>query len=356
MNATFWGRMSEEYLKENPELPPLSDETLAAFEKRMGLKLPKALTDLLRIKNGGPLVNTDFRFDSKDYQVTYFKSVSPSDSYASISSYASILGDSENAETRDQLQKKVGNLAKVVLVAEPLDHHYAFALNYNRLNSNGEPTIVCVARSYEEEAEVDQIADSFADFLAGQYAGDERPAVNLNESQKYQLIAEGGFDGRYEGTPEPGLLSGLPVRVRWKICSAKSRLIVFQDVDWGGQLEITREVIPKSALTFDFPSLESYGVELEADLAEMIRPAVEIEVLSKYEAPLIPDCYELLLHIQPGGKKWVSIDSSSPYQGRWKNSKSEVVYSSLKSSNKADLIRTLQAVAASCSGLRRFLG
>jgi hypothetical protein len=351
MNVNFWGKMSEEYLKENPELPPLSDKTLAAFEKRIGLKLPKALTDLLRIKNGGPLQNTDFKFKDKEYEVTYIKSVTPDETFDSVRSYAFVLDDSHMSEMRKQLQKNVGDLSKLFYVAEPNGHPYAFALNYNHLNSIGEPTVYCVWMDCDE-VDAKRIADSFAEFLAGQYFGDEHPTVDLEEARKYQLVAQGGYEGRYKGKPEKGLLSGLAVQVRWKICSDKSRLIVFQDIDWGGQLEITREEIHKSALVFDFPSLESYGVELEPDLAKMIRPAIEIEVLSKYEAPLIPDCYELLLHIQPGGKKWVSTDSSSPYQGRWKNRKSKVVYSSVKSSSKVELKRTLQAVAESVLGMR----
>lgn len=357
MNTKFWGQMSEEYLKNNPELPPLTDETLAAFEKRIGLKLPKVLADLLRIKNGGLVQNTDFKFKGKEYEVTYIKSVSPDEVFDSIQSYASIVRDSDRNETRELLQNKLGDLAKVLFVAEPNGYPYAFALNYNHLNSAAEPTVYCVWME-GDEADANLTANSFAEFLAGQDCGDEHSTVDLAESQKYQLIAEGGYEGRYEGTHEEGshTLFGLPVRVSWKICSHRSRLIVFQEKDWAGQLTITREEIHKSALAFDFPSLESYGVELEPELAEMIRPAIEIEVLSKYEAPLIPDCYELLLHIQPGGKKWVSIDSSSPYQGRWKNRKFRVVYSSVKSLNKVELMRTLQAVAASCSSRRRFFG
>jgi hypothetical protein len=354
MNANFWGQMSDEYLRDHPEPPPLTDEALAAFEKRSGLKLPKALTELLRIKNGGLLQNTDFNFEGKEFQVTYFKSVSPDDSFDAIRSYADVLSGPDAAEMRQQLKKKAGDPSRLLLVAEPLDFPYAFALNYNRLSSRGEPTVYCVCLVECEEVRVKCLANSFTDFLAGQYFGDEQPTVNLAEVKKYRLIAEGGYEGRYEGTPQPGagILSGLPVRVRWSICSHRSRLIVFQEIDWAGQPKITRAEIHKSALAFDFPPLESYGAELEPELAEMIRPAIEIDVLSKFDAPLIPDCYELLLHVKPGHKRWVSIETSSPYQGRWKNSKSKVTYESVKSASEPELARVQQSVAANCSELR----
>ena len=357
MNENFWGQMSEEYLKNNPELPPLTDETLATFEKQIGLKLPKALTDLLRIKNGGLVQNTDFKFKGKEYEATYFKSVRLDETFEAIRSYASIFSDSDMSEIREQLQKKAGDLSKLLLVAEPNGHPYAFALNYNHLNSVGEPAVFCVWMDCDE-ADANLTANSFSDFLAGQYFGDEHPTVDLSEAKKYRLIAEGSYQGRYEGTHEEGslTLSGLPVRVSWKICSHRSRLIVFQKSDWAGKSEITREEIHKSALAFDFPSLESYGVELEPELVENIRPAIEIEVLSEYDAPITPKCYELLLHIQPGHKQWVAIDSSTAYRGRWKNSKYKVVYSSVKSADKAALGKAIEAFAANCLGLRKLFG
>lgn len=351
MSVNFWGEMSEEYLKNNPQAPPLTDETRAIFERQTGLKLPNDLVNLLRIKNGGILQNTDFTFRGKKYEVSNIRAVTQNDAFDSTRSYDCILNDSDWSETRRQLQKIIGDLSKLLCVAEPNGHPYAFALNYNHLNATGEPTVYYISLGCDEAA-ARQIGDSFADLLAGQYFGDEHPTVNLAEAQKYQVIAEGAYEGRYKGHHEKDstMLSGLPVRVSWKICSDGDRLIVFQESDWAGQLEITRGEIHKSTLAFDFPSLESFGIEIETELAELIRPAIEIEILSKFDAPLMPDCYELLLHIQPGSDKWVRIDSSSPYQNRWKNDQVDVVYSSLKSSSKVQLRRTLQAVISSCSG------
>ncbi len=358
MKTDFWGKMSDEYLKDNPEPPPLTDTSLAAFEQRAGLKLPKMLTDLLRVKNGGLLQNTDFRFHGKGYEVTYIKAVASDDSYDSIRSYTSILSDTDSVETREQLQGIMGPLNKLLYVAEPSGYPFGYVLNYNKLNSHGEPTIWCIGLEFGEPPSVKQIADSFAEFLAGQYFGDELPIVDLKEADKYRLVAKGGYEGRYEGEPEPerGVLSGLPVKVRWKICSHRNRLIVFQDIDWAGQKEIRREEIHKAALTLDFPELESYGVELEPELAEMIRPAVEVEVISQSEIPVIPKIWVLLLHIQMGDKRWVKTASSSLFQGRWKNEKSKILYSSIKSASRSEVEKTLRAVAASCAGLRRWFG
>lgn len=357
MREDFWGKMSDEYLKNNPEPPPLTDASLAAFEQRVGFKLPKELTDLLRVKNGGLIQNTDFKFNGKGYEVAYFKSVTEN-SYDSIRPYASILEDPEWAEMRKQLQDKTGNLSKLLLIAEPNGSPYAFALNYNHPSATGEPSVDCIWLGECEEADARCIAGSFAEFLAGQYFGDELPIVDLKEADKYRLVAEGGYEGRYEGEPEPerGVLSGLPVKVRWKICSHRNRLIVFQDIDWAGQKEIRREEIHKAALTLDFPELESYGVELEPELAEMIRPAVEVEVISQSEIPVIPKIWVLLLHIQMGDKRWVTTASSSPYQGRWKNEKSKLLYASIQSASRSEVEKTLRAVIASCAGLRHWFG
>jgi len=296
------------------------------------------------------LQNTDFPFDDNDYEVTYIKAVRVNESYDSIRFYSSTLGNAEPATSRDRLEKSVGDLSKLLLVAEPLDYPYEFVLNYNRLNRDGEPTVWCIAGGDDEDLEGRQVANSFAEFLAGQYVGEDEPSVDLSEAASYLLIAEGGYEGRYAGVHEEGsiTLEGLPVKVHWKVCSDRSRLIVFQEIDWAGQVTISREEIRKSALVFDFPALESYGVEIEPELAEMIRPAIEIELLSKFEADLIPDCYELLLHVQPGQRNRVSVTQASPFLCRWKNRKSKIVYSSIKSANAVELASVLRAVAGSC--------
>ncbi len=49
----FWAELSEESKAVVRQLPPLTDETLAAAEAQFGVKLPPALVDLLRTQNGG---------------------------------------------------------------------------------------------------------------------------------------------------------------------------------------------------------------------------------------------------------------------------------------------------------------
>ena len=347
--SDFWGRMSDDYLRDNPEPPPLTDPLLAAFEKRTGVKLPKSLTDLLRIQNGGPLHNADFRFADKDYQVTYIKAVmSEEESHESIKSYFHMLDDDEGARL---LQKKIGNLSKILEVAEPLDYPYTFALNYNHLNGGGEPTVWCIEWDDETPA-AHQIANSFAEFLDGQYFGDEKPIVDSYDAVRLKLcIAEGRYVGKYRGEPKEGsgLLMGMPVNVVWQIYAVGDRLILFQESDWAGENRLTRAEVRKSNLAFNFPKLESYGVKVEPELAENIRPGVEIELLTKYDADLEPDCYELLLHVSdPGESQWV-VDESLEYEGRWKNRKHEVVYVSVKSAAKDELTKVLEAVVTACS-------
>ena len=357
MKENFWGKMSDEYLKENPEQPPLTDESLAAFEQCVGLKLPKALTNLLRVKNGGPLQNTDFRFNGKDYEVTYIKAAVPDDSYSSIRSYSNILRDPDFAEAGDQLQKKVGSLAKLLYVAEPSGYPFSYVLNYNRLNFSGEPTVCCVWLEFGEEPNLKQIANSFTDFLAGQYEGDAAPIVEMNEAERYRVLASGGYSGMHE-------VSGKKVEMEWKVCLDGRRIIVFQREDWGWGESVKRQEMNRSQFQESSGALEVLldwlfglyqrfllwrtGKEIGADLSQLANTKkLRIE---KCDAPLKPRCFTLTFFAHTLGDEltddsWIRTREATPYEGRWKNSESKVWNISISSASKQELQKVRSAIA-----------
>jgi len=352
MKANFWGQMSDEYLQNNPEPPPLTDEILAKFEQRIGQRLPKSLTDLLRIKNGGLLQNTDFRFDGKEYEVTYIKAVSSNDSYDSIQSYATILGGADSAEAREELQGMMGPLSQLWYFAEPSGYPFGYVLNYNKLNSHAEPTIWCIGLEYGEPPSVKQIADSFSDFLAGQYEGDAGPIVEMKEAERYRVLAAGGYSGLHE-------VSGNKVEMEWKVCLDSRGILVFQREDWGWGESVKRQEMCRSQFQESHGVLDSLfgmyqrfllwrtGKEMGADLGQLANTKrLRIE---KFDAPLRPRCFTLTFFAHTLGDKltddaWIRTREATPYEGRWKNSESKVWNVSISSASKEALEKARIAV------------
>lgn len=343
----FWAQPSNESDSAVRQLPPLTDDLLAAAEAHFGVKLPTALVDLLRTQNGGYLENHDFKFGDERVSVHEILGIKLPQEFSSLGPLL-CLDEEDNAEMRESLEEQAGDPSKLIQFAAA--DCWSYLLDYNRLNAAGEPTVIEVVLQDPEEVRVERVADSFAEFMRAQYAGDAEPTVRLEEADQYKLVAEGGYEGKHT-------ITGAAIRIAWKICSHRNRLIVFQRQEgWKEGETRERSELYKSALCLEFPALEDYGVELDPDLAENIRPAIEIEILSEYEVPVEPKCYQFLLHIQPGGAKWVSTQRSEAYQGRWKNESIKVVYTSVFSADRASLERTMAAVAQSCSGLKKFLG
>lgn len=351
MNENFWGKMSDEYLKDNPEPPALTNEMLAHFEQRVGLKLPKTLIDLLLTKNGGLIRNTDFRFNGKDYQVTYVKSVTLEDSYNSIRTYENILDDPNAEEAKVSLQKKAGDLSKLLLMAEALDGPDAFVLNYSDFR-NGEPTVWLIALEYGEEARAKRIANSLTEFIGGQYSGDETPIVSMKEAEQYQLLAAGGYSGQHE-------VGDSKVETAWKICLNGAHLLVFQEEDWGLdksviRMEMNRAQFNSSSglldLLFGFYlrfALYRLGKQIGANLSQAAN--TKKLSISKKDAPLKPRCFDLTFHTHTLGDEltedsWIRVRRATMYEGRWKNSESKVWNDSISSAREEELLQALKVI------------
>jgi hypothetical protein len=233
-------------------------------------------------------------------------------------------------------------LSNLLRFALDVDGLCYYALDYNHLNSQGEPKVVLVLTT-EEEPSALPLADSIEQFLNSQYVGDPEPTVRLEEASRLKLIAEGG----YVGTSE---VSGKPVNISWKLLSRGSQLIALSSEDWGlGEgVKLIRGELDKSELCFggELPdNFESDLAELGSEVVSGIRSQIMAPPIEVYDVPVKPRCYVLRLSVQLG-EAWVKCQSSKSYRGRWKNTQYEVVYSSLYSSDKNALKRTLAKICS----------
>jgi hypothetical protein len=341
----FWRQFAPESDPAVMEHPPLTDEAVTFCEKKFGLKFPPALLDLLKTKNGGVLENFDFKIGTKDFTVGSILGIGNGDSFYDIRPVSSLVNpsDSFGTELWKKLEDSAGNLSKLLHFAD--NDPYWYALDYNHLNSRGEPKVICVLTD-EDEAAAWPLADSFEEFLNGHYFGDAEPIVRLEEATALELVAQGEYEGKSKRT-------GLPVKISWKISSQSRRLIVLSNEDWGlGEgLELIRAELGKAFVCFGRelpPGYESELAELGPEVVEGIRAHVEAEPIEEYDVGVKPRCYQLRLEVQPG-EAWVTCQSSKQYQGRWKNRQYRVVYTSIYSADKEALARTIDVIAESCS-------
>ena len=353
MKTNFWGQWSEEYLKDNPELPPLTDEILAAFKKRCALKLPPALFNLLRTKNGGRLHNPDFKLGGRDCCVSEIVGLGTVEDFSSIRSYAFMLAGEDYTELREKLTQRVGgDLSNVLLIADSGGFPDAFALNFNHLNSTGEPTVYRISMD-GEDACAELIADCFDDFLKGHYFGEAEPITRMEDAVQYRLLAEGGYSGIHE-------VGGNRVEIAWKICLDGGRVLVFQREDWGWGKKVTRMEINRAQI-YESPGVLDYlfglcqrflvgraGRAIGANLSQLANTK-KIRI-AKEDAPLKPGCFKLTFHTHTLGdeltaESWIRLRTAEAFEGRWKNSESKVWNDVIYSARKEELAVSREALA-----------
>src|SRR5688572_9996315 len=73
--------------------------------------------------------------------------------------------------------------------------------------------------------------------------------------------------------------------------------------------------------------LRRLGKEMGADLSQLAN--TEKLSIAKYDAPLNPRCFSLTFHTQilgdePSADPWMRVRTAKAFEGRWKNSNSEV--------------------------------
>ncbi|MEO7299487.1 MAG: SMI1/KNR4 family protein [Verrucomicrobiota bacterium] len=345
---SFWKELTDEGRSVVKELPPLSDEMVAVCEKKFGIKFPQSLLELLRTQNGGFLENSDFKIAGKDYRVREIMGIGDGEGFREIRpwSYCFSNDDALEKDIAESLQKEGGDLSRLLLFGD--DDYVCYALDYNFLNSDGEPTVICAVPD-PETTEVRRVANSFSELLKSHYFGDVEPTVQMEEALRYTLIAEGGYNGTLRSTDAT-------IVIKWKICSEADRLIIFQQEDWGWGEKRERSEISKSSLDWSPIPLEGYGVDVEPDLAKLIRPTVEAECLdvTLYDVPTTPKCFQLNFRIPIGEQNRIKKTTSEAYEGRWKNESSKLIHACVYSDNKAALKKTLAMLSEKPKGWRRF--
>lgn len=343
----FWCELLSAEHKAEVELPALTDATVATGEKRLGVKLPLDLLQLLRSRNGGIIDNSDFKFQGEVCDVVHIRGLEVEDSFRTIRPSSQFMDESDplGAELARQLRAKAGDLSRLLLFAD--GDVYWYALDYNHLNAKGEPTILKVLTD-EDCADCRRVADSFTEFRQCQYFGDPEPTVQLEEARKLKPIAEGSYSGK-------SLRTQRPVQISWNICSLRSRIIVFSSEDWGmgdEGAELTRAELLKSSLCFGGELTEQNVADLGPELVELVRPHVEAESIQPYDVGVTPACYSLRLDVQPQ-RKPVQLQVSKRYKGRWKNNSYQVVCATVYSADSTALEQAMITLAKSCQSLRR---
>jgi hypothetical protein len=320
------------------KFPPLTDDEVRVCEADFGLRFPQALIDLLKEQNGGYFENSDFKIQGTDLTINEVIGISSSEKWGRLQPLSRIL-DPENFPEEDlaEIRDVIGDLSKII----PFDGdgHYYYALDYNRLNRSGEPTVLYL--DIEGGASCRKVTDSFAELLAAQYEGDAQPAVRMEEADKLKLIAAGEYSGTREGVPQA-------LRHSWKICLSGRSIIVLSAENHGWGVQYHRYEAQKSSLDLIPGRLADLGEELDPELAELIQPSLESPLIDQWAEGLTPTCYQLRLPVDPQ-KRWVKHQTSAPYGGKWKNTSGEIVYASVYSSSRSGLEEALAAVKRSCA-------
>ena len=181
----FFGEWADE-IKSDKELPRFTDELRNAFESRHQIKIPNSLAELLRSKNGGVVENSDFRFHGEDYCVTEIFGIGTNAASSPIKSLAEILDNPGTEDLKLTLQRQQINPARILSFGDAGGYPWFYALNYNQRYSESEPTIVCI-RFDGDSIEVKKLANTFTEFIEGQYFGDQEPEVKFDDAENLGL-------------------------------------------------------------------------------------------------------------------------------------------------------------------------
>jgi hypothetical protein len=327
----FWRYVEAGLPAAEYQLSPLTDAMIATCETRFGVKFPKSFLDLLRTQNGGLLENSDFKFDGKDCGVSTIFGLDEAAKFNGLKSCASILESWDDMEMRDLFISTAGDPCRILMFADNDYEQYAF--DYTHLNEHGEPTVL---RLMMGEGDVSSrcVADSFSRFLQCQYSGDSDPAVKMEHANDYELIAEGGYAGHHQ-------VGGTPLAMSWKICAQEDRFIVFAKEDWGLEphAQLTRAEFKKDALIFQHRLAKWEIEEAGSEFVALIRRAVR-----RFDVFTNPQGYVLCLEVGPGSGEDVRIQETIPYEGRWKNSTTEVVNTAIYSADQKALEKAFAAM------------
>ncbi len=166
------GKSNEPFFKplrasEKKYYVPLSADLVKQMEKRHGIKYPKSLIKLLRVQNGGPVLSPQFEFGRNSYELVEVPPIRDDGGLEPLT-----------AGYPDHVEAVEGRLKDPHLIF-PLfgDGHYFIALDYRDRGPKQEPTVVYL--DIEDRPWHKKIANTFADFLAGQCRPKQRPRVRV---------------------------------------------------------------------------------------------------------------------------------------------------------------------------------
>jgi hypothetical protein len=136
---------------------PLTDEAVREAEALLGVRLPETLLELLRVQNGGTVVNERSAFPTSE-PTSWAPDHAPFDSLMGI-------GTAERSMSlldTPYLVQEWGLPSPVVLLTG--DGHWWIALDYRECGPAGEPSVVWLDADDESEL---PLAPDLRSFLAG---------------------------------------------------------------------------------------------------------------------------------------------------------------------------------------------
>ena len=137
--------------------PPLTDEAVRDAEKVLGVRLPEALLELLRVQNGGIVVRERSAFPTAE-PTSWAPDHVPFDSVMGIGRVPRTLSLLDSP----YLVGEWGLPSPVVLLTG--DGHTWVALDYRECGPEGEPSVVWLDAESETES---PLAPDLRSFLAG---------------------------------------------------------------------------------------------------------------------------------------------------------------------------------------------
>jgi hypothetical protein len=163
IKSAFWSRDTTYGVQ-----PPLTNDAVAHAEEILGVRLPDALIELLRVQNGGS-VSPDFAAFPTKERTSWADDHVPFDDVMGI-------GDREDSLSlldTPYLVREWGLPSPVVLLSG--DGHYWVALDYRECGVQGEPSVVWLDTELRTEV---LLANDFESFIQGLRASDSFDIAN----------------------------------------------------------------------------------------------------------------------------------------------------------------------------------
>jgi hypothetical protein len=208
--------------------PPLTEAEIASFETDHAIRFPAALRTALLKSNGGHFTNNRFKCGGELLECPGFRPLMKPEAEIgeTVESVQAIV---DRSGEYGQLTKLLGNLAKVFIFGEH-DGYFNFALNFN----DQPASIWYIFLDTDGTGEARKIAPSWEVFLTLQYAGEEKPSVDIGRGWSgYKILYKGQQRGEDGGAHRSILgLKGSTLRCQAETKSDDAWELV--EVEWDG--------------------------------------------------------------------------------------------------------------------------